>query len=299
MKKIVKIAAVVLLVVIVVVAILSRNDGFVSGVKNLSITSSAEPKKVLDFYIDVVENTVNEKDFKFDVTTTVKLRKIDCSVSILNDPLKKLIDYHIGKLEDAVTSYTFADGVSIEDSHIKPSDVIQLTHTNVNKECYKGVSESWMEDVGENKRIAFIITKETATFDAVMRAVNYLNQYGKMSDSPEVKALAPSHTSFIDITSVVRSMQDLIEKNNDSAGVDKEAGYDLAGENGSTSQKDGGICSLGDTSILCDINSNACLQNIMIYAPVNVQANMRFLNRDIEADFQVDVILNYNFNYDV
>ncbi len=37
----------------------------------------------------------------------------------------------------------------------------------------------------------------------------------------------------------------------------------------------------------------------MIYAPVNVQANMRFLNRDIEADFQVDVILNYNFNYDV
>ena len=67
MKKIVKIAAVVLLVVIVVVAILSRNDGFVSGVKNLSITSSAEPKKVLDFYIDVVENTVNEKDFKFDV----------------------------------------------------------------------------------------------------------------------------------------------------------------------------------------------------------------------------------------
>ncbi|MDE7124455.1 MAG: hypothetical protein K2N83_03055, partial [Eubacterium sp.] len=249
-------------------------------------------------YIDVVENTVNEKNFKLDVTTTVKLNKIDCSYSILNSTLKKLIDYRLGKLEDEVRNYTFIDGSSVENSLIDPNDVIQLTYLDVDKRYYNGVSEAYMEDVGDNTSIAFVISKETATVEAVMRAVNYLNKYGKMSDSPEVKALAPTHTTFIDITSVVRSIQDLVEKNNSSAGHNNE-GYDFVGDNGTTSQIDGGICSLGDTSIMCDINEKSCLQSVMIYAPINIEADIKFLNRDIDANIQIDVILNYNFNYDV
>ena len=299
MKKAVKIAIPVLVAVIVVTSLISRSDMFFLDDRRPTITSSAEPEKVLDYYLDVVEKTTKEKNFKLDITTMVKFNKIDCSIAILNPIMKRLIDYTLGELEDEVSSYTFKDGALIDDPLVVPNDVMHLIHSDFNKKYYHGISAAQVEDFEDKKSVAFIISKETATVDAVMRAINYLNKYGKMSDTPEVKALVPTHTNFIDITSVVRSMQNMLLKNNNSSEAKEEETPDFAGENGSISQISGGLCSLGDTSIMCDINNNSCLQSLEIYAPVSVQASIKFMNRDIEANMQVDVVMKYNFNYDI
>lgn len=294
MKKTISIAVLIVFFIVLLTALFT--DGFRQKPFHYENEKSIE---AIEFYRDAVNLTRNKKDFDVEITTSAKLKKIDCSNAILNTLIKGIVNHRIGYIEDETETYQFVNGVLSTDSTVVPRNIIQPANSEICDESFDGVLLSNVYDNRGLKRVILMIEQEQASFESTQEAYKSIGKYDIHKNYPEINALAENHSVFLDITSVIPRMQKLFMKNNahDHNPGDYGPLVPDFGTNGEIIGIEDGVCFLGDTTITAVIGNDGLLNDVVIYAPVGVEVDVRLSDREIKAVVEFEIKQHYIFNY--
>ena len=269
--------------------VLSKNSFRIDEKSSLS--------EVVELYNNSVKNSKNYKDFRLDVTTSVKLDEISSSSTMLNEMLSAIMGYKAGDVREETQSFTFENGMDIKNAGETPLSVIQPADSYI--EGFNEASLLLNSVIPEDDYVlfAFDIKNETADLDSVMAAINPIIKGETITDKSAITALAPNHSSFIDVGDIMSTVVDMLGisdmvNNSDS---DNKAKASASGSN--SIGINGGECVIGNTEISVYADSNELLHSVMITAPVELKAGFKLMNNIIETSIRITVKQTYTFNY--
>ena len=242
------------------------------------------------FNTSAVSNSKNNKNFDLNVTTSVRLDDIDCPNILLKEALAILIGYEVGDTERKTDSFSFTNGTDAGSSAVTPLSVIQPADSYIEK---FNQSALLLNEVSLNKNsadISFEIKSETADLDQVTAAINPILKGQTDFDKSAISALAPNHSDFIDVGDILTTVVDML-------GINKMMN---SSEKSSVSMKAigiaGGKCFIGNTEISAGIDENKLPNEILITAPVKLNADFKFMSITINATISITVMQRYSFS---
>lgn len=295
MKRAIEVILVVLLAVGLITAL------FTNGFSEEPFPESTEMSiKALNLYVDSVENTKETENFKLSVTTTVQLNKIDCNSSILSSIFKTIVNHRLGKIDPETEDYLFENGVLKGDETISVDNIVQPVNSEISKNLYSGVKSSYLYDEKGAKGVYFVIGQEKMTVKDTVVTYRNIGEYDLHKEYPEVKALAPNHSNFVDITSAIPRIKALFQQSNEHVHDTEQynAFVPNYGDNGKMTQIESGYCFLGNSNITAIIDNEKRLSSVIINCPVGAEVNIRFGDSVFKAVVEFNISQSYFFEYE-
>lgn len=243
--------------------------------------------KVVALYADAVNKTKSKSNFKLDVTTVIALEAISSEAALLNDMLEIIMGYSVGDTESSTQSYAFSEK---ENNFETPLDIIQPAGSLIeNYNADYVLNPLYSDEIG---MLSFDVKGETAVLDKVMTAINPILKNQPVADNSEINALAPNHSSYINVGNILSTAIDMLGINELING-EKSGSSDASGDK--TVRISGGSCSIDDMNITAEIDESGFLKSVNINAPVELNAVMLFMNNSINSTIRITVTQTYKF----
>lgn len=261
------------------------------------INEKSSLNEVIEFYSESVKKSKDHKNFNLEVTTSISLDEINSPNIFLNEVLPTIIGYQVGDEREETKSFSFKNGVDINNSSVTPFGVIQPSNSYIEEFSAESLLLKSVSCTNKYTSISFEAEKETADLDDVISAINPIIQGFGSADKLAVTALAPKHSAFINIGDVLSTVVDMLgisEIVNNSGSENKETASDSKSISVGVN---GGKCSIGETEFSADIDENENMSSVKITVPVELDADFKFMNSNIEASICVTVVQTYSFSY--
>lgn len=268
------------------------------------IGNSEKSEKALEVYTEAVENLKNEDNFNLKLTTSVELKEMNCSVSLLNSILKKVVDHRLGKIDDEVIEYSFKNGVLTTDNTIVPKNVVQPVNSDINEYFFDGITSSYIVENDGAHDIYFTIGEEAASVDEIMNVFEEIKDevgvdfsgYDIHEEYPEIDALAKNHSNFIDLMSVGPRIRSLMELNNnhEHSKDDPEPDY---GDFGKTTKIENGTCHIGETLVIAHIDEKDRLSSVTFSSPFSIDVNATVFSNSFKTVVKFGISQTYEYSY--
>lgn len=265
----------------------------ISAKSNFSIDEKSSMGEIVEFYKNSVKNSKECKNFSLDVTTSVRLDEINGPNVILNETLSTIMGYKQGDERAETQSYSFENGIDINDSSVTPLSVIQPADSYI--ESFNEAS-LLLKDIScknDYASISFEIKNETADLDSVVAAINPIVKGQTVTDKSQITALAPRHSEFIDVGNVISTVVDMLGISEMVNGSDKN---DNSSKKLSVGISDG-KCTIGNTELSVYADNNNLLNTVIITVPVELKAGFNLMNNVTETSVCITVVQSYVFNY--
>lgn len=277
----------IFLLITMAVSIVFSGCGIFANRKN-RLKEDASAEQVVTFYSEAVKNSKNSGNFKLDVKTTVELNTVNSGVTLLDNALVAIMGYKVGDSVKSSKSFSFENGRDSENH--TPMSVIQpagafIENFNENAITVKSISND------ENTRFSFVIKKESAQLDAVTKAIIPIIKGQENADKSAVVHLAPNHSVYIDVGDILSTVIDILGIENMING----SGSEKASSSNTTIGIDGGKCSLGETEFTVETDENNLLKSVSFSAPVELNANIKFMNNIFSTVIGITVSQVYTF----
>lgn len=277
----------IFLLITMAVSIAFSGCGIFANRKN-RLKEDASVEQVASFYAEAVKNSKNSGNFKLDVKTTVELNTVNSGISLLDNALATIMGYKVG---DSVTnnkSFSFENGRDSENH--TPMSIIQpagafIENFNANAITVKSISNN------ENTRFSFVIKKESASIDAVTKAIIPIIKGQENADKSAVVHLAPNHSAYIDVGDILLTVIDILGMEN----LINSSGSKKASSSNNAVGIDGGNCALGETEFTVETDENDLLKSVSFNAPVELNANIKFMNKTFRTVIGITVSQVYTF----
>lgn len=268
------------------------------------IGNGDKSEKALKVYAEAVEKLKNEDDFNLKLTTSVELEKIDCSMSLFNSILKKVVDHRLGVIEDEVIEFSFVDGALANDKTIVPENIVQPVNSEINDYYFNGVTSAYMYGESGEYDICFTIGEEVASIDEIMDLFEKLkdevgadfSNYDIHKEYPEIDALARYHSNFIDIMSVAPRIKNLMDLNNKHEHAEEDLSKDY-GDFGKTTRIENGTCHLGETSVIASVDDKGRLKQVIFNSPISMDVNAMIIHNSFKAVVKFEISQTYEYSY--
>lgn len=291
MKKAFGIVAIVLSMTILVTVL------FTNGFKEPIIGDNEKSIKALKLYAETIEKAKNEDDFSLELTTSIKLNEIECANPLFNSVLRRIISYRIGNIDKEIETFTFKNGVSLQDETITPFNTVQPVNAQIKEDFFDGVKSSYIYEDQDGECVYFVIGKEKSNINDVLAAYQQCGEYDAHKSYPQIDILAKTHSNFINVMSVVPRVQNLFAKNNDGDMEDYKLLFPNNTNAGETTEIEDGYCFLGDTRVTAINDKDGRLYDLLINAPVGVEVKVRFLGSEIKTMVSFEISQHYVFEY--
>ena len=301
MIKKLKISSTLLISLILIIALAANG----CSRENLPFMGNSEKsEKALKVYTEAVEELKDEENFNLKLTTSIEVKEIDCSLSLLNSILKKVVEHRLGEIEDEVVEFSFADGVLTTDHTIVPENIVQPVNSDINEYFFSGITSSYIADDNGENDIYFTIGEEAASIDEILSVFESIkdevgtdfSKYNIHDEYPEVDALAKNHSNFIDLMSVAPRIKSLMEMNNDHEHKEDDPEPDY-GDFGKTTQIANGTCHIGETGVMAHIDEKNRLSSVVFRCPVGIDVNAIFLHSNFKTVVRFEVSQTYEYSY--
>ena len=301
MIKKLKISSTLLISLILIIALAANG----CSRENLPFMGNSEKsEKALKVYTEAVEELKDEENFNLKLTTSIEVKEIDCSLSLLNSILKKVVEHRLGEIEDEVVEFSFADGVLTTDHTIVPENIVQPVNSDINEYFFSGITSSYIADDNGGNDIYFTIGEEAASIDEILSVFESIkdevgtdfSKYNIHNEYPEVDALAKNHSNFIDLMSVAPRIKSLMEMNNDHEHKEDDPEPDY-GDFGKTTQIENGTCMLGDTFVTAQLDQDGRLTSVYFNAPLGMEVNIKIFHNQFKAVVRFTISQTYEYSY--
>ncbi len=260
-----------------------------------SSSSVGSDSSAVGIYVDAVNSIKNKTDFNLDVTTSFYIIDVSTSLSIFDS----MIESFIGSddFEPETVSYSFVEGVDSATSET-PDSVIQPANQSLENIDLNAVLVSNVTENGESEDVSISIMPEELSFSTLM------NSAGDGEGDMDFSQIAPYHSQFVDIYTVISSMGSMFSFAEDESGDSAEASDET--EEFAESMQDGdssfdfsdSSITLGSSSISANINSESLPSEIDMTIPLTMQATLSIMNSDVTVEFQIEISQEYVFSYE-
>lgn len=268
------------------------------------IGNPEKSEKALKVYAEAVDDLKNKDNFDLKITTSVKLKEIDCSLSALNSILKRVVNHRLGNIEDDIAEFSFRNGVLTDDNTIVPKNIVQPVNSEISEYLFNGVTSSYIYSDNHAHNIFFTIGEEAASIDEVMSVFETLKDdvgadFGKYDihkQYPEINALAKNHSNFIDIMSVAPRVKKLLNANNNYENIKQDLPPGFS-DFGKTTKKENGTCHIGETSVTAMIDDKGRMLSVVFRAPLGMDVNGTLIHNSFKAFVSFEISQTYEFSY--
>ena len=304
MNKSLKIGKTAIVSIILVIALLF------SGCRNVSSPpaedDNAKSERALRVYTEAVQNVKNEKNFDLKRTTSFKIDEIHCSTALIDALITKFAEHKFGDIEEKVDLFSFSDGVLTSDKTITPNNIVQPVNSTISEGLFDGIVSAHLYGQGEMNNVSFVIGKEETSIDEIIKITKDLqdkvgmdlSKYDAQDDYPEVDAIVKYHSNFVDIMSVMNTLNQLMRMNMAQETAEEKAEEEkTAGQFGTMENLGAGSCQLGDTSIIAQIDKEHRITTLTIHAPVSVELEVKFMYSSFKSTVRFTVSQIYEYTY--